>query len=340
MYENYSVLFVDDEVNILSSLKRGLIDEEYKCHFVTGGTEALKIMETEKIAVIVSDMRMPQMDGLALLKIVKEKYPQTVRIVLSGYTQLQQILTTINQVDVFKFITKPWKLEEEIKNVIYDALEYYKLREQNEEFKVALQKKNIAYQNILKNIEITIANTKRSSEVLGTCGKAILAYIKSHNYSIDEKFGAYQEKIYDFFANAVIGEEKEYRGDKFTEEFSKFIQSNIKVSKVDNKLDCNLSIKCITDIVEVALLSCICVFHEEFEANNLFVNFRTNQNGNVVIGLISSYEAKNEEVEITLDAKIDFINSVLINTLSLSKMTFSAKRVNGNVVVALVMDGI
>ena len=112
MYRGYSVLFVDDEVNILNALRRGLIDEEYTCYFAISGQQALRIMEAEKIAVIVTDMRMPGMDGLALLKEVAAKWPLTVKIVLSGFTQLQQILATINQVDIFKFITKPWKLEE------------------------------------------------------------------------------------------------------------------------------------------------------------------------------------------------------------------------------------
>jgi two-component system, NtrC family, response regulator HupR/HoxA len=68
---NYSVLFVDDEINILNSLDRGLMDEDYKCYFALNGKKALEILEKEQICVIVSDMRMPEMDGLTLLKLVK-----------------------------------------------------------------------------------------------------------------------------------------------------------------------------------------------------------------------------------------------------------------------------
>jgi two-component system response regulator HupR/HoxA len=60
-------------------------------------------------------MRMPEMSGLELLGIVKEKYPNIVRLVLSGHTQINTLLTAINQGEIFKFITKPWKLEEEFK---------------------------------------------------------------------------------------------------------------------------------------------------------------------------------------------------------------------------------
>ena len=72
-------------------------------------------------------MRMPEMSGLQLLKIVKEKYPNIVRLVLSGYTQVGTLLTAINQGEIFSFITKPWKLEDEFKGVIAQAIEYYNL---------------------------------------------------------------------------------------------------------------------------------------------------------------------------------------------------------------------
>ncbi|MDA3845774.1 MAG: response regulator [Vallitaleaceae bacterium] len=129
MEKTYSVLFVDDEINVLNSLKRGLFDETYNCIFASSGKEALLLLEKQEIAVIVSDMRMPEMNGLQLLKTVKEKYPDIVCIVLSGYTQLQQILATINQVDIFKFITKPWKLEDEFKVIINQAVAYYQMAE-------------------------------------------------------------------------------------------------------------------------------------------------------------------------------------------------------------------
>jgi CheY-like chemotaxis protein len=162
MFENYNVLFVDDDENILNSLKRGLIDEEYFCFFANSADEGMKVMEKEDISVVVSDMRMPGKDGLVFLKEVKERFPMTVRIVLSGYTQLQQILATVNQADVFKFITKPWKLESEFKGVIIKALEYYKMHKERDEYEIALKKKNESYQNILKKID-------NNSNITKTC---------------------------------------------------------------------------------------------------------------------------------------------------------------------------
>jgi DNA-binding NtrC family response regulator len=123
--ETRTVLFVDDEEQILRSLKRGLIDEPYTTIFASSGREALKIMETTPVHVLVTDMRMPEMSGLDLLKIVKVKYPRTVRIVLSGYTQISTLLTAINQGEIYKYITKPWRLEEEFKPSIRAAIEFY-----------------------------------------------------------------------------------------------------------------------------------------------------------------------------------------------------------------------
>lgn len=120
-----TVLFVDDEDQILKSLKRGLLDEPYGKIFAISGKEALEILEEKQVQVIVTDMRMPEMNGLELLKIVKEKYPDIIRMVLSGYTQITTLLTAINQGEIYKYITKPWKLEEEFKPVVQEALEQY-----------------------------------------------------------------------------------------------------------------------------------------------------------------------------------------------------------------------
>ena len=130
--EKRTVLFVDDEEKILNSLKRGLLDEPYNTLFATSGKEAIEILQREEVHIIVTDMRMPEMSGLELLRIVKKDYPSIVRMVLSGYTQVTTLLTAINQGEIFKFITKPWQLEEEFKPAIREAVEYYEFRNQRQ----------------------------------------------------------------------------------------------------------------------------------------------------------------------------------------------------------------
>lgn len=130
MDEKTTVLFVDDEEKILKSLKRGLLYEPYKKIFANSGQEALEVLEGNQVHIIVTDMRMPEMNGLELLKIVKEKYPHIVRMVLSGYTQISTLLTAINQGEIYKYITKPWKLDEEFVPAVRSAIEYYESRTQ------------------------------------------------------------------------------------------------------------------------------------------------------------------------------------------------------------------
>jgi two-component system response regulator HupR/HoxA len=123
--KSQKVLFVDDEENLLDILRLGLQDEPYLCLFATSGSQALEMLGRHKVQVIVTDMRMPGMNGLELLRIVREKYPSIVRIVLSGYTQSSTLLTVINEGHAYKYITKPWMLEEELKPRIREALEHY-----------------------------------------------------------------------------------------------------------------------------------------------------------------------------------------------------------------------
>ena len=125
--EKRTVLFVDDEEKLLRSLKRGLMDEPYDSLFANSGKEALEILKNNDVHVLVTDMRMPEMGGLELLRSVKENYPHIIRMVLSGYTQITTLLTAINEGEVYKFITKPWKLEEEFKPAMHQAIEYYDL---------------------------------------------------------------------------------------------------------------------------------------------------------------------------------------------------------------------
>lgn len=144
------VLFVDDEPNILSSLRRGLIQEPFVKFFANTGEEALRILSAHEIAVIVTDMKMPVMNGLDLLKIVADKYPDVVKIVLSGYNQLPQVLATINTIDIYKYIVKPWDMENDFIPVLRSAIEQYQMKKAFSEFNQVLEKKNEFYQKMIK----------------------------------------------------------------------------------------------------------------------------------------------------------------------------------------------
>lgn len=166
--ESETVLFVDDEESILNALRRELADEEYRCLFALSGNQALKILQQEDVSVIVSDMKMPEMDGLRLLKLVREKYPATVRIVLSGYTQLPQILVTINQAEIFKFLTKPWG--EELKSVIIQSIAYHQMLTERTKLEQILSMKYDQSTSVVTKIENVVLAARNSGAFYSTLG--------------------------------------------------------------------------------------------------------------------------------------------------------------------------
>jgi response regulator RpfG family c-di-GMP phosphodiesterase len=106
-----SLLLVDDEENNLKALRRVFRNEGYRIHTAGSAREAFEILANVPIGVIVSDQRMPGMSGTEFLARVKALYPDTIRIVLSGYTDLATVTSMVNEGAIYKFITKPWNDE-------------------------------------------------------------------------------------------------------------------------------------------------------------------------------------------------------------------------------------
>ena len=119
--EKPAILFVDDEQRVLRSLKV-LFSPMYKVYTTTNGYEALKLLKTENIEVLVSDQRMPEMMGTELLRLAKEASPDTMRLLLTGYSDLTAIVGSINEGEIFRYINKPWN-NKEIKETIASAME-------------------------------------------------------------------------------------------------------------------------------------------------------------------------------------------------------------------------
>ncbi|MCK4377834.1 MAG: hybrid sensor histidine kinase/response regulator [Deltaproteobacteria bacterium] len=162
--EKATILFVDDETRVLKSIKRGLIGEPYDCLFALSGMEALEIMASRPVQVIITDMRMPEMNGLELLREVRKRYPETIRMVLSGYAQTNTVLAAVNEGYVYRYITKPWRLDEDLKAGIEDALEVYRL---NREQRLAVDELEKANRQLLGKIEQetkTVEKTRKIAE--------------------------------------------------------------------------------------------------------------------------------------------------------------------------------
>ena len=130
-----TVLFVDDDGIVLRSIARDLFDEPYNICFAQSGKEALEILWQQEVHVLVTDIRMPEMDGVEFLKIVTKEYPKIVKMVLSGYTNTTALTMAIHKEGVFKFIPKPWNLEEgeEFRATIKLAIDQYNLQNEHAE---------------------------------------------------------------------------------------------------------------------------------------------------------------------------------------------------------------
>lgn len=133
-----TLLVVDDEENILSAMKRLLRRDGYHLLTANGGEAGLAILAREPVDVIVSDQRMPGMTGVEFLRRVKELYPETVRIVLSGYTELQSITDAINEGAIYKFLTKPWD-DDQLRANIAEAFRTQELTRDNQRLSQELQ---------------------------------------------------------------------------------------------------------------------------------------------------------------------------------------------------------
>ncbi len=139
--EEIKILIVDDEELVLKALRRLLIDEKYTILTTTSAEEGLEILKKEEPQIIISDYRMPGMNGVDFLKKAFIRKPDSIRIVLSGYADTSSIVDAINEGRIYKFIPKPWN-DEELKVAISNAMDRYLLSRRNVELTEELIHKN------------------------------------------------------------------------------------------------------------------------------------------------------------------------------------------------------
>jgi CheY-like chemotaxis protein len=141
MKRKHTILFVDDEENILHSLRRLFHREGYDIMIASSGPEGLDILRDHTISLIVSDQRMPDMIGAKFLTKARAISPQTIRMMLTGYSDLETATQAINEGGIARYITKPWN-DDEFKMIVHDAINRLDLEIQNEELTDELQQKN------------------------------------------------------------------------------------------------------------------------------------------------------------------------------------------------------
>jgi two-component system response regulator HupR/HoxA len=154
MKKKYELLFIDDEVANLQKLQRTFMDS-YAVHLAQSGEEALDILQRHPIDAIVTDQKMPGMTGIEFLEASQKDYPNIVRIVLTGYTEVDDLIAAINTGKVHKYITKPWE-PNDLRMAVQEALERMELQRENERLAKELQFANerLRTENIVLRREV------------------------------------------------------------------------------------------------------------------------------------------------------------------------------------------
>lgn len=174
------VLLVDDEENILMALRRLLRREPYTLLTARSGDEALEIMRQEPVQLVVTDHRMPGMTGTALLREVQRCWPDTVRVVLSGYSEVASIIAAVNDGAIYKFLTKPWN-DDELKLNVRRALERHALVAENQR----LTSEVVAQNEQLRRLN-ALLDQRASDATQGlTCSQTLLETIDAGVLVID-----------------------------------------------------------------------------------------------------------------------------------------------------------
>jgi response regulator RpfG family c-di-GMP phosphodiesterase len=134
--EKINVLYVDDEVGNLNVFKASF-RRYFNIFCAETAEEGLKILENNVIQIIMSDQRMPEMSGVEFLQLVLERDPKPIRILVTGYSDIEVVISAINNGQVYKYVAKPWN-NDTLKILLNQSYEVYSLRKENEELTKSL----------------------------------------------------------------------------------------------------------------------------------------------------------------------------------------------------------
>lgn len=140
-FSDQTILFVDDEVDVLKALQRALKPEPYRCLFTQSGRQALNLLEDQSIGALVSDLRMPHMDGMTVFRHVEKTRPDVVRLVLSGRSDGVAVADAVNQSHIYHYIIKPWD-DDELKIILRNALFMRHLQQERRRLIERLEEQN------------------------------------------------------------------------------------------------------------------------------------------------------------------------------------------------------
>ncbi len=184
----WTILCVDDEPNIISSLRRLLRGEEmhdYKVIGANGGAEALELLASTPVDLIISDMRMPGMDGAQFLEQALARHPDAERLLLTGESNIQSTMAAINKGEVYRYITKPWN-DDELLMTVRQAIERKQMQRERQSLVRLTQKQNEALATMNAELEEKVAaRTAELSTANEKVNKNYLASIKAFSNLIE-----------------------------------------------------------------------------------------------------------------------------------------------------------
>ena len=201
----HTVLFVDDEVNILRALQRLLRNESMTVLTASSPQEALEVLDKAEPEVVVTDQRMPEMSGVDLLYAVRDRHPDIVRMMLTGYTEMKIAVEAINRGEIYRLITKPWN-DEELKATLRQAFDHCDLKREIQRLNRVTREQNFKLQDMNRNLEGKVRDRTRQLaeknhelrtayiQTIGALAEAVDAkdaYTRGHS----ERVGVYASRI-------------------------------------------------------------------------------------------------------------------------------------------------
>lgn len=146
--EKIKILYVDDEENNLQAFK-ATFRRDFKIFLALSASEGREILKTEDVHIIITDQRMPEETGVDFLASIIPINPDPIRILLTGYTDIQAVIDAINKGQVYHYLTKPWE-EDYMRTVIHNAYEVYMLRRENRQLNSELMEVNGQLEFVLR----------------------------------------------------------------------------------------------------------------------------------------------------------------------------------------------
>ncbi|MDD5176668.1 MAG: response regulator [Sterolibacterium sp.] len=157
-----TLLCVDDEQNILSALRRLFRQDGYRVLTATSGDAGIKLLESEPVDLVISDMRMPEMNGAHFLEQVGRRWPDALRILLTGYADIDSTIEAINQGRIFRYIAKPWD-DQDVRLIVRHALERQQLEHDKRRLEALTQRQNEELRELNASLEARVE--KRTAEL-------------------------------------------------------------------------------------------------------------------------------------------------------------------------------